>query len=442
MARIVFVPWHFAGNMNASFALARSLAARGHEIHYASLIDLEPRIRAQGFGFQPIFTALYPKGRFEEENQQQASGAPFSPAQMKELNLGTFRALRDGELAPIVAAVKPDAFVIANSLPWVAIAAHREKVPVALFSSTLLSPYDPTVPPINSDLIPDGTLGAKLKIRWTWLRDRFFMRLGGLALADLNKGLTELARICEFPIEKIDFAAEGWPRLDLPEVVLCPRDFDFPREHVPPNAIYGEPGVDTQRKDVAFPWERLDPAKPLVYVAAGSIASHMHPMLAREFFQRILDAVTPHPEWQVVCAIGKYQEVASYRAPAHAVLVNEAPQLELLRKAKLLVTHAGMNSVKEAIYCGVPMVAIPLFFDQVGFAARIAYHGLGVRLDPMKATPDVLRAGMETVLGDPTYATKIAAMSKIFVDAQERSPCATAIEDLIRRSSRGAATRG
>ncbi|PIO58604.1 hypothetical protein TELCIR_19956 [Teladorsagia circumcincta] len=38
-------------------------------------------------------------------------------------------------------------------------------------------------------------------------------------------------------------------------------------------------------------------------------------------------------------------------------------------RVKLLITHAGMNSVQEAIHFGVPMVTVPLFADQLIYAA-------------------------------------------------------------------------
>ena len=62
------------------------------------------------------------------------------------------------------------------------------------------------------------------------------------------------------------------------------------------------------------------------------------------------------------------------------MVVDFAPQLELLDKAAMLITHAGVNTVLEALCRGVPMVALPRNADQPGNAARIEYAG-GPALD-------------------------------------------------------------
>jgi UDP:flavonoid glycosyltransferase YjiC (YdhE family) len=55
----------------------------------------------------------------------------------------------------------------------------------------------------------------------------------------------------------------------------------------------------------------------------------------------------------------------------------QCTELELLQKAALTITHAGMNTTWESLSNGVPMVAIPVANDQQGVAAQIAYAGFG-----------------------------------------------------------------
>jgi zeaxanthin glucosyltransferase len=45
--------------------------------------------------------------------------------------------------------------------------------------------------------------------------------------------------------------------------------------------------------------------------------------------------------------------------PASAIVVSKAPQIELLKRAELCITHAGINTTLESLALGVPMVAIP-----------------------------------------------------------------------------------
>jgi zeaxanthin glucosyltransferase len=43
------------------------------------------------------------------------------------------------------------------------------------------------------------------------------------------------------------------------------------------------------------------------------------------------------------------------KLPGNPIVVGYAPQLELLQKATLTITHAGMNTTLESLINGVPM---------------------------------------------------------------------------------------
>ena len=57
------------------------------------------------------------------------------------------------------------------------------------------------------------------------------------------------------------------------------------------------------------------------------------------------------------------------------------PQIEILKRTSLFITHAGMNSVSEALQYGVPIICLPLSGDQPFVAWRVADElGIGIRL--------------------------------------------------------------
>ena len=60
-----------------------------------------------------------------------------------------------------------------------------------------------------------------------------------------------------------------------------------------------------------------------------------------------------------------------------------------------------MNGVWEAVYHGVPVVAIPLFADQHDNAQRIQARGMGVKLDIATLTSDELAGAISTVINNP-----------------------------------------
>ncbi len=85
------------------------------------------------------------------------------------------------------------------------------------------------------------------------------------------------------------------------------------------------------------------------------------------------------------------------------IVVGFAPQLELLKRAALCITHAGMNTTMESLTEGVPIVAIPITNDQPGVAARIAWTGCGEILPLRKLSSKRLRRLVRGVLEEPRY---------------------------------------
>ncbi len=84
-------------------------------------------------------------------------------------------------------------------------------------------------------------------------------------------------------------------------------------------------------------------------------------------------------------------------------MVSYAPQLELLRRSILAITHAGLNTVLDALSTGVPMVAVPVTNEQPGTAARLAWAGTGEVIPLRRATPERLRTLVARVCSEPSY---------------------------------------
>jgi zeaxanthin glucosyltransferase len=185
---------------------------------------------------------------------------------------------------------------------------------------------------------------------------------------------------------------------------LCP-EFDFPRRELAPHFHYiGSLAANRQvRTDPQFPWDRLD-GRPLIFASLGTIPDSANLAV----FRRIL-AACRGLDAQLVLALGKWHDRQdSMReklgpAPDNAVVVDFAPQLALLDKAALLITHAGVNTVLEAICRGVPMVALPRSADQPGMGARVAYAGVGLCAPFRNGTAQELRGLVQRVLAEDVF---------------------------------------
>jgi zeaxanthin glucosyltransferase len=149
---------------------------------------------------------------------------------------------------------------------------------------------------------------------------------------------------------------------------------------------------------VAFPWERLT-GEPLIYASMGALVNGL-----TDVFRIILKAAAAIPGRQLVLSIGSNIQVDDIGPiPANAIVVSKAPQIELLKRAELCITHAGINTTLESLALGVPMVAIPVGFDQPGIAARIVYHGVGKSVPVASMNKEDLSRAIQEVLGNPSY---------------------------------------
>jgi len=434
MATIVFMPFHWAADMNASFALARKLQNRGHRIFYLTIPDTEDRIRAQGFDWLPVFTQVFPKGELEKQSASEIQGKAYGAAEFKARLRGMCELLRNDEISRATSGTNPDLFLVSSGMPWVGIAACKTRIPVIQFSSTVISVEDRSVPPFRTNLVPDDSLLSSMRIMLEWkklfLRRRFRNRAW-----DISSELKALARDCGFPLGKIDFSVETWPRLMLPELVFCPKELDFPRRKIPEGAFFVEASIDLQRKDDSFPWSRLEERQPVVFCALGSLVTTKAAPQASRFFQMFLDAIRERPALQAVVAIGSYLKPEEFDCPANALLVSHVPQIELLKRCAVMVGHGGFSSVKECIFMGVPMLLVPLHYDEPGNAARVVYHKIGLRLQLEEVSAGTLGSCIDTLLNDVAYRDNARRMSQKFVEIEERSPACQIIEKTLAESS-------
>src|SRR5260221_10168846 len=134
-------------------------------------------------------------------------------------------------------------------------------------------------------------------------------------------------------------------------------------------------------------------------------------------FSAMAQAVEPRPGMQLVLSIGDSLDAKQISSlPANCIVVNRAPQIELLKRSALCITHAGLNTVLESLTQGVPMVAIPVTNDQPGVAARIAYTKTGAYVPIQETTASRLSALIEEVLSNPEFRQNANNMKQVIAE--------------------------
>jgi MGT family glycosyltransferase len=132
-------------------------------------------------------------------------------------------------------------------------------------------------------------------------------------------------------------------------------------------------------------------------------------------FEAFADINHPDINHPVVLSVGKRTDIAALgTVPRNFIVQGFVPQLELLQRTSLFVTHGGMNSVSEALYFGVPLVVIPQTADQYLVGQRIEQLGAGKALRRTSLTAQNLHTIAEDILAHPAYQQESAKLGKSF----------------------------
>jgi MGT family glycosyltransferase len=237
-------------------------------------------------------------------------------------------------------------------------------------------------------------------------------------LAEVARSYAEKAGL------KIDWNDPAATVSKLAVITQTPKEFDFPGIPWPAQFHYAGPFHDDEgRVPVPFPWEQLT-GKPLIYASLGTLVNGLE-----DVYKHILNAVEPLEDVQVVLSVGKNISPENLgRIPSNTIVVRCAPQIELLKRAALCITHAGLNTVLESLAHGVPMVAIPIGYDQPGVAARIAYHRVGEFLEVEDLTIEGVSQLIAKVLGDQGYSNRAQHFRRVIAETRGLDLAADAIE--------------
>lgn len=88
--------------------------------------------------------------------------------------------------------------------------------------------------------------------------------------------------------------------------------------------------------------------------------------------------------------------------PPNIIVRKWFPQADVLghHNCVLFITHGGIHSTEEAIYFGVPMLAISVFGDQLHNSLVMQNRGAAIRIKYSELSEDVLEKALHKMLND------------------------------------------
>jgi MGT family glycosyltransferase len=414
MANIVFLLEHEEGHLLPTFQLAKRLAARGHQVSYVGLADAAELVQRQGYPFSPIMENVFPKGSTRTlRDQIEAAEAGeagrevgYSDAAATDLFVGSL--VRGEDLAAAVQTRQPDVLLVSSLFPLNALVMHyRFGIPVVLITPWL-RPFP--------------------KAEYSRYIESSLMLLRGAG--------TELFRLIQEADPKAkrfqDIAARF---IGLRELILCPADLDLPRPEwgQEPEVFYVEPSIELSRgRGDSFPWERLMPGRRLLYTSLGSQSQEAGREKLVAFHTAVAEAAGQLPEWQLVLSTGAIEPREITNLPETAIAARWVPQIPVLEKASLMITHGGLGTIKECIFHGVPMIAFPMDKDQPDNARRIVHHGLGLSGGEFSgASAGQIVSLVRQIEADSGFARRVAQMGDRFREVEESGIGVRLIEEML-----------
>lgn len=429
MARIVFLPIAAPGHLHPTFRLAKVLRGRGHEVLYAAFPDAEDLVRAEGFPFVPAFASLFPKGEMARATawvlELKGASKWLYIRQLARHSQRLNEELLAGAADQLLSELRPDLLLVDEMLSQMRVIAHGSGIPTLVLNTTFPAMQIKPPSPGLANAMRRRTRSAAAAIVD-----------GGKTLLGLPSRTTTLRTMeglarrygYPFPINRQNPFFLSHP--ELSELVLFPRAFFAPNDaHTAGRCHYLGPGIDVDRQEPAFPWERLEEGRPVVLLSPGTWAFDSPE--SRKLFELCQQVAALRPDWRFVLSTGSVPPASLGLLPPNLIAVQSAPQLALLRRAAAMVTHAGLNSVKECIYFGVPMVALPQRADQFTVARLLVRRQLGVEGALLALTAPSLLAMLNEVSSSPTIRAALDATSTSFRETNTEQFIADTFDALL-----------
>ncbi len=453
MAVIVFDMIQAKGHYNASFKLAKMLNRR-HRIIYTISENYRECVESQGLECCNIYQTdeLSIQRKATNEHPLKRNSRIYRKIFSSYLHKLLEKFLESKFCLHRVQAVlklQPAIVLVDSMVPLYRLILYQfHGIEIFILQTKVLPTKADLVPPACNRLIPNNSLLSKLSVHYLWNRyfvERFFgnfwRKLIFLGKDDYSVG-TRVAKQCRFSLHDIESKRTfNYGFKSIPEIILSPRAFDFPRL-IENNKIYAGFGVDLKRADdlneVHYSELKsiLSSNKlPLVYCSLGTL-SMLHYKESHLFLKKVVEAFQEQPATLIMATGTEIDIHQFYPMPLNVHAFQTVPQLEVLKHADVMITHGGMNSIKECILNEVPMVVYPLNnkWDQPGNSARVVYHGLGLRGNVRSESHKKIIQKVMHLLTNDSYKQNLKTMKQKVIKEDKHIEVADMIDAIINQS--------
>ena len=184
--------------------------------------------------------------------------------------------------------------------------------------------------------------------------------------------------------------------------------------------------IESRPRDESFPYERLENTR-VVYVSLGTVYT-----TNVEFFKNCFKALRSLKDVTVVVSLGPNIDISDLGViPSNFIIKEFIPQLEVLKKAEIFISHAGNNSLNESLSFGVPMVLCPQQGEQTTAARQFHKKGVAVNTASKCPSSSVILEAVNTILSDSSYRREAIKASVALDNARNSESISRVISSYV-----------
>lgn len=389
---LAYVSVGATGHVLASLPLAAELAKLGVRVTYFTSENFRSIVEAVGVDFAPVATVLTNQGKADKDVAKNMDAE--LPLRFLSEGAAAVEQILERLRGDMPAAIITDTLAVAGRL-----AASALKVPfIQVFTS-----YASNDAFHVADNLPKVSDDDPARVEARRLAERLTAQYG---------------------VEHLDMRKIfGGSRCGL-NIVTIQKEFQPASELFDDSYVFA--GAQIIRRTGAS-WTPPQNDRPLVYSSLGTLFNHWP-----TFYIMLGEAVRGLPV-NVIASIGSnIQPEELGELPENMQVQAFLPQLEVLERASLFLTHAGIGSVMEAVYYGVPMLAIPQMGEQVLTALRMQELGVGEAiLDKSQVTVTLLRDRIERMLADRALHERMQVQRAAMLNGDTTATAAQRIIDYV-----------
>ncbi|MDJ0841360.1 MAG: glycosyltransferase [Acidobacteriota bacterium] len=425
MAKIFLATQPLTSHIHTGLFVWRQLSDAGHDVTWLCVENDRRKLEKHAIKTLPILSETYPP----DLNERVRAMGFWKRLRIQRTMMSSFFHEIEQDFNALMDEHQPNLFILDALNQWMGLGPLSRGIPVIYLSTTFPTLRRGDMPPIATRLYPPQNEAERKYIDKIWRRmlrpKNNRKRAQGIRLTK------KMAKRCGYPLAPEYFDDPLSIDLPAPKLIACSEVLDFPHEDHP-YVHYIGPGVDLGRDEETF---TAPPDKKLVYCALSTLRQFLGPQKTILFFNKVIEAVATLPDYHLLlstCGL----PFAPENAPDNVTVVELAPQINVLKKAHLMITHGGLNSIKEALLNAVPLIGFPLAYDQPGNIARVAYHGLGFHGGRIAhTTAEQIRKLILEIDGDEAIRDRLRAMSERMTADQQTPKVVDFVADYLSKAS-------